>query len=164
MISKSYYLGVLEMPFTNIFSANSGYWKTERRCQRLDRLAQRRSNDGFSPLFLSLQLQTFHFNLSQTGECSDSGSQAPPCGFLEERLSSPGVITLKEDLLPGSHNTDPGRDNRAHGHFPAGGRSCPGAVPCNPGNMPGPLGACDRGAAGAEAEVLTAAFGHAWTV
>lgn len=30
------------------FSANSGYWKTERRCRRLDRLAQRISDDFIS--------------------------------------------------------------------------------------------------------------------
>lgn len=49
MISKSCYLGGLKMPFTKIFSANSGYWKTEWRCQRLDRLAQ--PNDDFFPPF-----------------------------------------------------------------------------------------------------------------
>lgn len=102
MISKSCYLGGLKMSFAKIVSANSGYWKTEWRCQRLDRLAQ--PNDDFFPILFSLQLQTFHVNLSQTCECSDSGSQTPPCGFLEERLSSLGVIILKEDLLSRSHN------------------------------------------------------------
>lgn len=57
------------------------------------------------------------------------------------------------------------RDNRAHHkHFPSGGRSCPGSVPCNPGNVLCPLGARGGGAVGAEAEVLTTGCGHAWAV